>query len=102
MSDLTRANWKRHPLRWATQLGIVSLLFLLVVACAPAGGTPAPAGEAAAAEAPASPVPTTRILCLRLLAGETSFMPNLWWDHLLSKGPEGMFASSFMVRSLLV
>ena len=50
----------------------------------------------AEAEAPANPVPTTITVCLRLLAGFTSFMSNLCFDHLSSSVPPGIFESSFI------
>ena len=52
----------------------------------------------AAAEAPARPVPTTMTSNFRLLAGFTNFISNLCFSHLSASGPEGIFASSFMLQ----
>src|SRR5579862_1192479 len=48
----------------------------------------------AAADAPASPDPTTMIVCLRLLAGFTSFISKRAWSQIFSMGPEGTLESS--------
>src|SRR5438128_1901573 len=53
----------------------------------------------AAAAAPASPLPTTRTSNLRLFAGATSFISKRCLSHFWARGPEGSWASSFILGS---